>query len=1006
MMVAKVAWGRYVTLALLSVGWLLLGSPIARADTITDGCIEDRAGSDLNCTANDVRIATAHAENITNDCTDADGIATFDLVVDLKSGPDRYDIGAYFATDNGDARNGTCQVSDMPTSSPFADFDDDECGDIAANTTIAQNVGSLTVPCSDDDGNQQLDLGSCLSWDNQSSDNCEGAADAIPSTKSKCRCEPINVTNIPVPPAECEEDSDCGDGLFCNGSETCDASGNCQPGPAPCSDDGDACNGVVTCDEDNDVCDPGSAVDCNDGNSCTQDSCDPTDGSCTNDGAPLEGTTCDDGEACTSDGGTPGNPDECRSGTCTGDPVNCSDGDACTGIETCVESEGGCQPGTPVSCGDGNACNGTETCDPTDGSCDPGTPIVCDDGNACNGTETCDPSDGSCDSSAAPDCNDDNPCTEDECDPSSGNCTNDGAPLEGTPCDDELACTSDGGTPGSGDACHGGECHGDPVDCNDDNACTGTETCDPSDGSCDSTGAPDCNDDNPCTQDGCNSSTGACTNDGAPLEGQPCDDDLICTSDSGDPGPDACRSGQCHGGEVDCDDDDVCTDDSCNETDGCVNEPTGGSVPGTAEGDARAYGLSLVFLDAELIEPQPDSNDTNPYEAAAIPVDPLARVSLLNGSESENITAESAETSAEAETGRVLLLDQTQGIGPIRLWTVTAKAVRTSSSSQADGNGASSTGECELANVKILGLPTLAHVSEPVAIPVVVPGVGKVTVNLCEKIPTGAAAGETQPAADGTTSSGLTVNAIHVSAVAGGTTLLDLVVAHSESDAAFGTVCEQLADVSGEACVAELKVDEEILDPDNQLLGTDVGCVKLPSTGSDGEDATLAHVGPLGTDAGLLLESNTAFSHTDGTPSGGSNSHAQVEDLDLLKVGADPALITADLVRSECTARPDGTVTADTEIANLAIAGTNLIGEFCTQSGDQTLCHPPENFTIEIPGLLKIVLNEQFDTGTADKAEITVNAIHVYALGGDIPASLDLIVSRSKCDVKKAASPE
>lgn len=51
---------------------------------------------------------------------------------------------------------------------------------------------------------------------------------------------------IDGPEPECDDDTDCSDGLFCNGAEVCNA-GFCEAGVAPCS-------GEQTCDEDNDVC--------------------------------------------------------------------------------------------------------------------------------------------------------------------------------------------------------------------------------------------------------------------------------------------------------------------------------------------------------------------------------------------------------------------------------------------------------------------------------------------------------------------------------------------------------------------------------------------------------------------------------------------------------------------------------------------------------------------------------------------------------------------------------
>lgn len=49
----------------------------------------------------------------------------------------------------------------------------------------------------------------------------------------------------PAPITQCEDDTDCDDNLFCNGTEVC-VDGICQDGAPPCTED--------LCDEDNDVC--------------------------------------------------------------------------------------------------------------------------------------------------------------------------------------------------------------------------------------------------------------------------------------------------------------------------------------------------------------------------------------------------------------------------------------------------------------------------------------------------------------------------------------------------------------------------------------------------------------------------------------------------------------------------------------------------------------------------------------------------------------------------------
>ena len=132
-------------------------------------------------------------------------------------------------------------------------------------------------------------------------------------------------------------------------------------------------------------------------------------------------------------------------GSCGGAPLDCDDGDACNGPETC-DSVTGCQTGTEPpdcddsntctddscdpgagclhvandanSCDDSDVCNGSEVC--TAGTCVLGTPLTCDDGDACNGAETCDPGLG-CQPGSGADCDDGDACTTDGC--AAGSCS-------------------------------------------------------------------------------------------------------------------------------------------------------------------------------------------------------------------------------------------------------------------------------------------------------------------------------------------------------------------------------------------------------------------------------------------------------------------------------------------------------------------------------------------------------------------------------------------------------
>ena len=436
--------GKLFTSSLCSVPLmaLLLAAPAAHAAD----CIEEAAGRKLTCSSNDVRIAQARAVNITNDCQDGDGVATFDLVADVTPGPDRYDIGIYTAT-SGDARTGECNVTTLQSGS---DLDGDACLDVTDPVTDQPAGHFENVPCTDSDGDGNLDIPSCLSWDNRDRDDCESAADAVPSSPSKCRCEDVNVDNIPVPPAGCDD--------------------------VVCPDDGDVCNGPEHCE-----------LDAN-GN-----------GFCTSGPDATVGTPCEDGDGCTSDSGTVGDPDACDgNGQCVGQAVICADdGEVCNGPEHCEATAGvgacvsGPNAGTTTPCEDGDKCtsadgaeHGTEFCD-GNGNCTPGQLVTCDASSGNCTVGQCNPADGECTGVNAPPgtgCSDGSLCTTgDVCDANGGcigtevdcsgldgdcvvgrclggSCTTESA-NEGGSCDDNDECTE-------GDVCVSGTCTGAPV--NDD----------------------------------------------------------------------------------------------------------------------------------------------------------------------------------------------------------------------------------------------------------------------------------------------------------------------------------------------------------------------------------------------------------------------------------------------------------------------------------------------------------------------------------------------------------
>jgi len=196
--------------------------------------------------------------------------------------------------------------------------------------------------------------------------------------------------------AECTTDPECDDGLYCNGTETCNAG----------------------------TCEAGTPVDCADGVACTVDSCNETTDSCEStpsDALCDDGLFCDGAETCDAVLG-------CQAGT----PVDCTDGVDCT-VDSCNETTDSCdQVPDDGFCADGVFCNGSEVCDPVLGCQAGGDPCPglfcdetadtcvecfdagdCDDGLYCNGAETC--AGGTCQAGA-------DPCPGQSCDEEGDTC--------------------------------------------------------------------------------------------------------------------------------------------------------------------------------------------------------------------------------------------------------------------------------------------------------------------------------------------------------------------------------------------------------------------------------------------------------------------------------------------------------------------------------------------------------------------------------------------------------
>jgi len=218
----------------------------------------------------------------------------------------------------------------------------------------------------------------------------------------------------------CQADAHCDDDNACT-TESCDP-GNPAAGVNGCiyvnlngtpCDDHAVCSGPDLCNDG--IC-MSESLTCDDGNPCTQDSCTHPAGCAHTNlsaGAPcVDGNACNGFESCDASG-------VCQPGTA----LNCDDGESCT-IDSC-DAFMGCQhtpavAGTP--CGDEDPCNGVQACHAV-GFCEflagpllDGT--ACDDGNPC--TEGTECSLNVCSGGAASDCSDGDVCTIDSCNPASG----------------------------------------------------------------------------------------------------------------------------------------------------------------------------------------------------------------------------------------------------------------------------------------------------------------------------------------------------------------------------------------------------------------------------------------------------------------------------------------------------------------------------------------------------------------------------------------------------------
>ncbi len=213
--------------------------------------------------------------------------------------------------------------------------------------------GEAPIPCDDADA--------CTSGDHCLAGACAGAPldcdDGAPCTLDAC--------DLASGCSHTDADGQaCSDGDACTADDAC-ASGTCGSGAPTNCDDGNACT-LDSCDilagcvhlPTKSPCCTGKVSICDDGDACTTDLCDPQTGGCSQ---TVNTAVCDDDNACTA-------KDACSAGACAGAAIDCDDGDVCSN-DAC-DPANGCVHVASLdgkACDDGDVCTNADVC--TGGAC-------------------------------------------------------------------------------------------------------------------------------------------------------------------------------------------------------------------------------------------------------------------------------------------------------------------------------------------------------------------------------------------------------------------------------------------------------------------------------------------------------------------------------------------------------------------------------------------------------------------------------------------------------------
>ncbi|MFH0864170.1 MAG: SdrD B-like domain-containing protein [Candidatus Gottesmanbacteria bacterium] len=187
-------------------------------------CMGDQptAPSGLNCTANDIQIASVDNIHIvasgpdpahltptaSTECDYPGQYIQFTASWHVEStATSRYNVGLWFANQGQtNALHGMCSASTLPSSPnpPFFEDTDDTCGDIHSGEigTVTPDI-TVIAQCNAAPGTNQLSLPYCTSWDQneRAGNGCNNPSGTVPGTPSKCSCDNGFTVPIIVPPS-------------------------------------------------------------------------------------------------------------------------------------------------------------------------------------------------------------------------------------------------------------------------------------------------------------------------------------------------------------------------------------------------------------------------------------------------------------------------------------------------------------------------------------------------------------------------------------------------------------------------------------------------------------------------------------------------------------------------------------------------------------------------------------------------------------------------------------